>query len=211
LSDGGATDQAIDNLENRVRSDLGPPNVFTWNPLFFRPNFGKDIAALINLLEAARTEAYNRAAYHWDRDNPGPNHRPCPVGGEIWPASHAELNRMWDKKFNAYTANLKNWINLAQQSGQVNFVPQAAVNPVVINGIKSLPDGATLTPQQISELGNNVDAILDKSLPVKAANNRIQDVIDLFNNDPRFRFLDQVPGAIDKINKALGQYGRCLK
>jgi plasmid stabilization system protein ParE len=32
-----------------------------------------------------------------------------------------------------------------------------------------------------------------------------------FKNDPRFRFLDQVPGAIDRIEAALQQYGATLK
>ncbi|OYV78869.1 MAG: hypothetical protein B7Z73_19400 [Planctomycetia bacterium 21-64-5] len=59
----------------------------------------------------------------------------------------------------------------------------------------------------------NIDLILEKTLPAKAASARggVQDVVSLFRNDPRFRFVDQVPGAVEKIERALKQYGSSLK
>lgn len=84
-------------------------------------------------------------------------------------------------------------------------------NADIIKQIKALPDGAKLTAKQIAELRKNVDAILQITLPEKAASGNLQWVIDLFKRDPRFRFLDQVPGAIDRIEEALRKYGGTLK
>ena len=71
--------------------------------------------------------------------------------------------------------------------------------------------GARLTVNQIAELSKNVDAILSKSLPAKAAAGRVQDAVNLFKTDLRFRFLDQVPGAIARINDALAKFGASLE
>ncbi len=83
----------------------------------------------------------------------------------------------------------------------------AGPNPQIIKTIMNLADDATLTPEQIEALGKNVDVILEKSLPVKADAGAIQDIVDLFQEDSRFRFLDQVPGAWDSILEALDEYG----
>ncbi len=64
-----------------------------------------------------------------------------------------------------------------------------------------MPNDVQLTPTQVSELSKNIDAVLNKSLPAKAASGNVQNVVDLFNNDPRFRFINQVPGATEKINQ----------
>jgi hypothetical protein len=93
--------------------------------------------------------------------------------------------------------------------------PRTGPNPEVIKGIKELPAGAKLTPEQIAELNKNIDVILNKTLPAKAASQAaktggVQDVVDLFKNDPRFRFLDQVPGSRERINDALRPHGAKL-
>jgi RHS repeat-associated protein len=84
--------------------------------------------------------------------------------------------------------------------------------PNVIKSIKALPEGARLTSAQVSELSKNVDVILKKTLPAKASSSRggVQDVVNLFKTDSRFRFLDQVPGARARINDALGKYGASI-
>jgi RHS repeat-associated protein len=86
-------------------------------------------------------------------------------------------------------------------------LPIGAPNVQVINAIKALPDGARLTPQQITELGKNVDAVLRKSLPAKIRSGRPQDTLNLFRSDSRFRFIDQVPGARQHIVNAFKAIG----
>jgi hypothetical protein len=81
----------------------------------------------------------------------------------------------------------------------------------VIREIKTLPDGARLTANQVSQLRNNIETILSKSLPAKAARGRVQDVVNLLRTDPRFRFIDQVPGARDRIAEALKAFGTTLE
>ena len=95
-----------------------------------------------------------------------------------------------------------------------NFkVPDAAEktlpkpNPDVIRDIKKLPDDATLTPEQATELGRNLDAILQKTLPGKVKSGRVEDVLKLLKTDARFRFLDQVPGARERILDAFKKAG----
>lgn len=87
-----------------------------------------------------------------------------------------------------------------------------APDPNVIRVIKALPDNAKLSSLQIGELNKNIDVILTRTLPAKAASGRrsVQDVVDLFKNDSRFRFLDQIPGARAHINDALGKFGASL-
>jgi hypothetical protein len=89
------------------------------------------------------------------------------------------------------------------------LAPRAAPkpNPNVIREIQRLPDDAVLTPEQAAELGKNLDRVLGKTLPAKARSGRVQDVVDLLRNDPRFRFLDQIPGGRAKIEEALRKYG----
>jgi hypothetical protein len=86
------------------------------------------------------------------------------------------------------------------------------LDPEIIRQIKSLPPGAELAPEQIVALDENIRLILEKTLPAKATSSRggVGDVIALFKNDPRFRFLDQVPGAMEKIEQALRRYGGTL-
>lgn len=82
----------------------------------------------------------------------------------------------------------------------------------IINEIKALPNDATLTQMQIAELGENITLVLEKTLPAKAMSARgsVQDVVKLFQSDPRFRFIDQVPGAQAKIEQYLRPYGATL-
>jgi RHS repeat-associated protein len=81
------------------------------------------------------------------------------------------------------------------------------INPNVIREIVKLADNAKLTKQQVKELGKNLEAVLEKSLRGKASSGRVQDIVDLLKTDPRFRFLDQVPAAHQKIADALAKYG----
>ncbi len=85
-------------------------------------------------------------------------------------------------------------------------------DPEVIRGIKALPDDAKLTPFPIAELDRNIDLILNKTLPAKAASARgsVQDTVNLFQSDSRFQFLDQIPGAIARIEAALQKHGGSL-
>jgi RHS repeat-associated protein len=80
-------------------------------------------------------------------------------------------------------------------------------NPKYIRQLKDLADGAKLTSRQIKELGKNIDAVLERSLPGKVASGRVGDIVKVFNEDPRFRFIDQVPGAAQKITDALKKHG----
>ncbi len=116
------------------------------------------------------------------------------VGGDDWGFA------VWSHNTNGHQAG---------SSGSKGAMP----DPQVIKGIKALPAGAKLTPTQIAELNKNIDVILSKTLPAKAASARgnVQDVANLFKNDPRFRFLDQVPDALERIEAALQQYGGSLK
>jgi hypothetical protein len=84
-------------------------------------------------------------------------------------------------------------------------------SPSVINEIKALADGARLTSRQVSELGKNIDAVLTKTLPAKFQRGRVDDVVNLFKTDLRFRFIDQVPGARQRIVEALGKFGASLE
>ena len=77
----------------------------------------------------------------------------------------------------------------------------------VIEDLKKLPKGTKLTKKQIGELEKNLDAVLEKSLPGKVKSKRVQDIVDLLKNDLRFKHLDQVQGAKQKINDALAKYG----
>jgi hypothetical protein len=91
--------------------------------------------------------------------------------------------------------------------------PRAIPKPSaeVIRGIKALPDGAKLTANQAAELGKNLDAILQKTLPAKVRSGRVQDVVDLLKTDSRFRFLDQVPGGHQRIVDAFEKLGQEFK
>jgi hypothetical protein len=80
-------------------------------------------------------------------------------------------------------------------------------NPEVIRGIKALPDGAKLTAKQATELGKNLDAILQKTLPAKVQSGRVQDVVNLLKTDSCFRFLDQVPGGRPRVVDAFKNFG----
>lgn len=84
---------------------------------------------------------------------------------------------------------------------------RAMPNAAVIRGIKALSDGAKLTAEQVSELGKNIDVILQKTLPAKVHVGRAQDVVNLFKTDSRFRFLDQVPGGRQRIVDAFKKFG----
>src|SRR5205823_645269 len=87
----------------------------------------------------------------------------------------------------------------------------AKIDIEVINGIKALPAGAKLTPIQIVELNKNIDALLNNSLPNLVKSGKVENLVNVFKNDPRFRFLDQVPGAQERINQALQKVGSSLK
>lgn len=64
-----------------------------------------------------------------------------------------------------------------------------------------------MTPEQAAELEKNLDRILEKTLPEKAKRGRSDDVKKLFETDKRFRFLDQIRGARDKIRDAFRKSG----
>lgn len=81
------------------------------------------------------------------------------------------------------------------------------INVDVINEIKALPSSARLTSRQLRELEKNIDAILLRSLPKKVAGGRGADIVKLFRDDPRFRFLDQTLGGRGRVSGALARYG----
>ena len=85
------------------------------------------------------------------------------------------------------------------------------IHAEIIRGIKALPDGAQLAEHQVAELGKNIENVLTKSLPTKIERGRVDDVVNLFKNDPRFRFIDQVPGARQRIDDALQKLGKSLE
>jgi RHS repeat-associated protein len=77
----------------------------------------------------------------------------------------------------------------------------------VIDGIKGLKKGARLTKEQIDALSKNLDLVLKKSLPEKVKRGRGEDIINFLRNDPRWKNLDQIPGAAAKIQEALKAHG----
>ncbi len=95
--------------------------------------------------------------------------------------------------------------------GAKQCVAAAPTFQQTINGIKALPNGATLTAEQIAALGKNVDLLLNKSLPASVASGNQTTFINTILNDSRFRFLDQVPGAFDKLDNALAPYVSFLR
>ncbi|MEM7353821.1 MAG: RHS repeat-associated core domain-containing protein, partial [Acidobacteriota bacterium] len=79
-------------------------------------------------------------------------------------------------------------------------------DPGTIRVIRGLPDGATLTQQQAEELSKNIDVVLEKSLPNLAKKGLGESVVRLLSTDSRFRFIDQVDGAREKIVAALEEF-----
>ena len=79
-------------------------------------------------------------------------------------------------------------------------------DPAVIRTIKTLPDNAKLTAEQIVELSKNVDRLVAKSIPKLAERNLGESVRRLIKEDPRFRFLDQVPDAKERLLLALEEF-----
>jgi len=75
--------------------------------------------------------------------------------------------------------------------------------PTIIKEIKALPPGAILTGEQITALEKNIDALLSV---LGNGKNSITSQITTFATDPRFRFLEQVPGALEKLEKAFEKY-----
>jgi hypothetical protein len=67
------------------------------------------------------------------------------------------------------------------------------------------PSETRLTPEQITELNKNVERLLGRTLESAGDRGHAENVARAFQL-PRFRFLDQVPGAVERVNKALAQY-----
>ena len=77
-------------------------------------------------------------------------------------------------------------------------------NVTSIKSLQNLPDNAILTRNQITGLSNNINRLLSTSLP-KATDPKT--VLKVFQNDKRFRFIDQVQGARAKITEAFAKKG----
>lgn len=66
-------------------------------------------------------------------------------------------------------------------------------------GGTKLPGNHTLTPNQLNALSENLKQTLTKTIPNSTTN---QAIINQLSN-PRWRFIDQIPGGREAINNAI--------